>query len=236
MRLPGRDRAERGDGPERFAQRRAEMVSRQLAGRGIADRAVLAAMGAVPRERFVPAALAERAYADGALGIGGGQTISQPYMVARMTEALALAAWLAIHPDAPPRVLEVGTGSGYQAAVLARMGARVVSIERDPDLAAGARERLAELGFEEIEVLLGDGSAGWPPGAPYAGILVAAAAPEPPEPLLAELADGARLVVPVGRRDLQELVVVRRVGKRLETDMLEPCVFVPLLGRFGFEG
>ena len=212
------------------------MVSRQLAARGIADRLVLAAMGEVPRERFVPAALVERAYVDGALGIGAGQTISQPYMVARMSEALALGAWLAVHPDAPPRVLEVGTGSGYQAAVLARMGARVVTIERDAELAARARERLAGLGFEEIEVVVGDGSAGWPAAAPYAGILTAAAAPEPPEPLLAELADGARLVVPVGRRDLQELVVVRRMGRRLETETLEPCVFVPLVGRFGFEG
>jgi protein-L-isoaspartate(D-aspartate) O-methyltransferase len=231
MRIPGRDRA-----ADRFDRRRAEMVSRQLAARGIADPTVLAAMGEVPRERFVPEALIERAYDDGALGIGGGQTISQPYIVARMSEALALPAWIAAHPDVTPRVLEVGTGSGYQAAVLARMGARVVTVERDPELGAEARWRLAELGFEDITVEIADGSAGWPAEAPYAGILVAAAAPEPPEPLLAELDDGARFVAPVGRRDIQELIVVRRVGQRLETETLEPCVFVPLVGRFGFGG
>jgi protein-L-isoaspartate(D-aspartate) O-methyltransferase len=229
MRLPGRDRS-----PDRFDRRRAEMVSRQLAARGIADPSVLAAMGEVPRERFVPAALMERAYDDGALGIGGGQTISQPYIVARMSAALELRAWIAVHPEAVPHVLEIGTGSGYQAAVLARMGARVTSVERDPELATEARQRLTELGFHEVTVELADGSGGWPAGAPYAGILVAAAAPEPPEPLLAELADGARLVAPVGRRYIQELVVVRREGRRLETETLEPCVFVPLLGRFGF--
>jgi protein-L-isoaspartate(D-aspartate) O-methyltransferase len=231
MRIPRRDRA-----PDRFDRRRAEMVGRQLAARGIADPAVLAAMGEVPRERFVPEALVERAYDDGALGIGGGQTISQPYIVARMSEALALPAWIAAHPGVAPRVLEVGTGSGYQAAVLARMGARVISVERDPELGAAARGRLADLGYADVMVEIADGSAGWPADAPYAGILVAAAAPEPPEPLLAELDDGARLVAPVGRRDIQELVVVRRVGQRLETETLEPCVFVPLVGRFGFGG
>ena len=235
MRLPGRGRGSGGDGAaDRFERRRAEMVGRQLAARGITDRAVIAAMGDVPRERFVPDALLERAYDDGALGIGNGQTISQPYMVARMSEALALGAWIATHPDVVPCVLDVGTGSGYQAAVLARMGARVVTVERDPDLAAAAQVRLSALGFEDVRVVVADGSGGWPADAPYAGILVAAAAPEPPEPLLAELDDGARLVVPVGRRDIQELVVVRRVGRRLETETLEPCVFVPLVGRFGF--
>ena len=224
----------RSRGPERFAGRRARMVADQLAARGVTDRAVLAAMAEVARERFVPAALAERAYDDGALGIGGGQTISQPYMVARMSEALELSDWRADHPEAPPRVLEIGTGSGYQAAVLARMGARVVTIERDPELAVAARAVLNELGYWDVRVEIGDGSAGWPDGAPYAGILVAAAAPEPPEPLLAELAEGARLVVPIGRREIQELTVVRRVGRSLETETLEPCVFVPLVGRYGF--
>ncbi|MGH2408171.1 MAG: protein-L-isoaspartate(D-aspartate) O-methyltransferase [Candidatus Limnocylindrales bacterium] len=235
MRLPGRGRASSGDGAwNRFEQRRAEMVDRQLAARAIRDPLVLGAMADVPRERFVPDALVERAYDDGALAIGNGQTISQPYMVARMSEALVLGAWIAAHPGVVPRVLDVGTGSGYQAAVLARMGARVVSVERDPDLAVAARTRLAELDFLDVSVVVGDGSAGWPEDAPYAGILVAAAAPEPPEPLLAELDDGARLVVPVGRRDIQELVAVQRVGRRLETETLEPCVFVPLVGRYGF--
>ena len=219
---------------ERFARLRARMVETQLRQRGVADALVLAAMAEVPRERFVDEFLLELAYTDGALGIGGGQTISQPYMVARMSESLELGAWIAAHPEGPPRVLDIGTGSGYQAAVLARMGASVISVERDPELAAEAKARLEELGYWDIRVEVGDGSAGLPAFAPYAGILVAAAAPEPPEPLIAELAEGARLVVPVGRRDLQELTVVHRVGKRLETERLEPCVFVPLVGKFGF--
>ena len=211
------------------------MVREQLAARGIRDRGVLAAMGSIPRERFVPADLIERAYADGALTIGGGQTISQPYIVARMTEALHLGQASTAGEAASPRVLEVGTGSGYQAAVLAGLGASVVTIERDAALAAEARSRLAELGYGTITVELGDGSAGWPPSAPYDAILVAAACPEAPEPLLAELADGGRLVAPVGSRDIQELTIIRRVGRRLETEVLEPCVFVPLIGQFGFK-
>jgi protein-L-isoaspartate(D-aspartate) O-methyltransferase len=228
MRLIGR-----GRDPGRFAQRREAMIREQLRSRGIDDPAVLAAMAGVPRERFVPRDLVERAYADGALGIGNGQTISQPYIVARMTIALGLRA---DQRGTPPCVLEIGTGSGYQAAILAELGARVVTIERDAQLAVGARQRLADLGYDRVRVEVGDGSAGWPADAPYDGILVAAACPEPPEPLLAELADGGRLVAPVGSRDLQELTVVRRVGQRLETEVLEPCVFVPLIGRFGFAG
>jgi protein-L-isoaspartate(D-aspartate) O-methyltransferase len=228
MRLFGRDRD-----PGRFTRRREAMVRDQLVARGVRDPLVLASMGAIPRERFVPADLIERAYADSALTIGGGQTISQPYIVARMSEALQLGP--AVEAGHPPRVLEIGTGSGYQAAVLARIGAMVVTVERDADLADEARERLAELDFADIRVELGDGSAGWPADAPYDGVLVAAACPEAPEPLLAELADGGRLVAPIGSRDLQELTVIRRVGQKLETDVLEPCVFVPLIGRFGFQ-
>jgi len=254
MRLLGRDRD-----PGRFARRREAMVREQLKSRGVRDPAVLAAMAEIPRERFVPADLVERAYADSALTIGSGQTISQPYIVARMSEALDLKPVAPLGPDPGaasepegeavdraanpttgqarrPHVLEVGTGSGYQAAVLSRIGANVVTIERDATLAAEARQRLAELGYKDVRVELGDGSAGWPDDAPYDGILVAAACPEAPEPLLAELADGGRLVAPVGRRDLQELTVIRRVGQRLETEVLEPCVFVPLIGRFGFRG
>ena len=188
------------------------MVRDQLAARGIKDPGVLEAMGDIPRERFVPPELVEHAYADGALTIGGGQTISQPYIVARMSEALRLEARLASEPDRDegrasdrphprPRVLEIGTGSGYQAAILARMGATVVTVERDARLAAEASKRLADLGYEGVTVELGDGSAGWPVMAPYDAILVAAACPEAPEPLLAELADGGRLVAPVGSRD-----------------------------------
>jgi protein-L-isoaspartate(D-aspartate) O-methyltransferase len=229
MRLFGRDRD-----AGRFARRRGSMVHDQLVARGVRDPLVLAAMGAIPRERYVPSNLVERAYADSALTIGGGQTISQPYIVARMSEALQLGS--AVEAGRRPRVLEIGTGSGYQAAVLARMGAMVVTVERDADLAAAARERLADEGFGDIQVELGDGSTGWPADAPYDGILVAAACPEAPEPLLAELADGGRLVAPIGSRDLQELTVIRRVVQRLETEVLEPCVFVPLIGRFGFPG
>ncbi len=133
-------------------------------------------------------------------------------------------------------MLEIGTGSGYQAAILARMGATVVTVERDARLAAEASKRLADLGYDGVTVELGDGSAGWPAMAPYDAILVAAACPEAPEPLLAELADGGRLVAPVGSRTIQELTVIQRVGQRLETEVLEPCVFVPLIGSHGFSG
>jgi protein-L-isoaspartate(D-aspartate) O-methyltransferase len=227
MRLLGRDRD-----PGRFARRREAMVRDQLVARGVRDPRVLAAMGEVPRERFVPSGLVERAYSDGALAIGGGQTISQPYIVARMSEAIELPP--VDDAGLKPRALEIGTGSGYQAAILARMAATVVTIERDAALAAEARDRLAELGYIDIRVEVGDGSAGWPAEAPYDGILVAAACPEAPEPLLAELADGGRLVAPIGSRSLQELTIIQRVGSRLQTEVLEPCVFVPLVGRFGF--
>jgi protein-L-isoaspartate(D-aspartate) O-methyltransferase len=150
-----------------------------------------------------------------------------------MTEALDLTAWIAQHGEGPPRALDVGTGSGYQAAVLAECGAEVVSIERDEELALEARERLAALGYR-IEVVVGDGSLGWPPQVPYAGIIVAAAAPDPPPPLLEQLEDGGRLVVPIGTRNHQDLVVLRRRGDRFEERLLEPCVFVPLVGRYGF--
>jgi protein-L-isoaspartate(D-aspartate) O-methyltransferase len=208
------------------------MVDHQLRARRIRDPAVLDAMGRVPRERFVPPSLLQRAYEDGALGIGHGQTISQPYIVARMTEALELSAWQATHPDERPDVLDVGTGSGYQAAVLAAIGGRVTSIEQDPDLAKEARRRLAELGFE-VNVVVGDGGVGWRPAAPYVGIVVAAAVGYVPEPLIDQLADGGRVVAPVGNRMQQTLKVVQRVGDGRRERSLEPCVFVPLLGRYG---
>lgn len=210
------------------------MLRDQLETRGVRDREVLDALARVPRERFVPEPLVERAYDDCALGIGGGQTISQPYMVARMTDLLQLPAWRRGHPGEPVTVLDVGTGSGYQAAVLAALGARVTSIERDPHLAAEAETRLAAIGFPELEVVVGDGSAGWESGAPYAGIIVAAAAAEAPLPLVAQLADGARLIIPIGPRDHQDLTVLERVGDRITRQILEPCVFVPLVGRFGY--
>jgi protein-L-isoaspartate(D-aspartate) O-methyltransferase len=203
------------------------MVRAQLRGRGIRDEAVLAAMETTPRELFVPPDLADQAYADRALPLGSGQTISQPYMVARMTEAL--------EPRPGDRVLEVGTGSGYQAAVLSRLVDRVYSVERKPELAEGARERLARMGVENVEIRVADGSGGWPEKGPYQGIVVTAAAPEVPEALVEQLdPDGGRLVIPVGDRSLQQLTRVKRTGDDVETAGLLACRFVPLLGEGGW--
>lgn len=205
------------------------MVERQLRARGIADERVLAAMSEVPREAFIADRRRDQAYLDAALPIESGQTISQPYIVALMTELL----W----PSEGDRVLEIGTGSGYQAAVLAAMGCLVTSIERLPELAAAARSRLERLGFaERVAIRIGDGSLGDPDGAPYPRIIVTAAAPSVPEPLRQQLdPNGGRMVVPVGGRWQQELVVVVRRG---EADWVEQpaggCVFVPLVGEAGF--
>jgi protein-L-isoaspartate(D-aspartate) O-methyltransferase len=211
------------------------MVRDQLQARGVYDPATLAAMGLVPRESFVGPSQRPHAYRDSALSIGHGQTISQPYMVARMTESLGFAdmgwPWVGDRPT----VLDIGTGSGYQAAVLAQAGARVVSIERDPELAAEAQARLAELGYE-VAVHVGDGSVGFEAGAPYAGIVVGAGAPSVPPLLVEQLADGARLVVPVGPRRSQTLTVVQNLGDRTVTRSSDACVFVPLVGRHGHPG
>jgi len=211
------------------------MVRDQLWSRGIRDRRVLAAMGLVPRESFVVAGREADAYADGPLSIGRGQTISQPYIVARMTESIGLPETVGPGSWARPRVLDVGTGSGYQAAILAQMGAEVISIERDTSLAEAARERLQRLGYA-VEVVVGDGSLGYAPGAPYQGIVVAAGAPTLPAPLVEQLADGARLVVPVGDGRSQRLTIVHRRGADDETTQTDRCVFVPLVGRFGHPG
>jgi protein-L-isoaspartate(D-aspartate) O-methyltransferase len=204
------------------------MVATQLRARGIRDERVLGALLAVPREQFVPEWQRGAAYADEALPIPVGQTISQPYMVARMTELLEVVAG--------DRVLEVGTGSGYQAAVLASLGCRVTTIERHSELAAAARERLVRLGFgEAVEVRVGDGSLGAPDEAPWRGIVVTAAAPTVPMPLRDQLdRDGGRLVVPVGSRDRQDLIVVTRRGDEWLERNDGPCVFVPLVGEAGF--
>ena len=206
------------------------MVQTQLRARGIADERVLAAMARLPRERFVPEERRAIAYADEALPIPAGQTISQPWIVARMTELLA--------PRVGDRVLDIGTGSGYQAAILALLGARVVSIERQPVLAESARARLAELGFgDQVDVRVGDGSLGDPTGAPWDGILVAAAAPAIPNPLREQLSpNGGRLVIPVGDRRRQDLLLVVRHGDIWDENNDGPCVFVPLVGEQGFPG
>jgi protein-L-isoaspartate(D-aspartate) O-methyltransferase len=206
------------------------MVESQLRSRGIRDERVLDAMASLPRERFVPDDRRRIAYADEALPIAAGQTISQPWIVARMTELLA--------PRPGDRVLDIGTGSGYQAAILAMLGARVVSIERQPELAASARERLSELGFgDQIEVRLGDGSLGDPTGAPWDGILVAAAAPSIPPSLREQLSpNGGRLAIPVGDLRRQNLLLVVRDGDTWQERNDGPCVFVPLVGEEGFPG
>jgi protein-L-isoaspartate(D-aspartate) O-methyltransferase len=207
----------------------------QLERRGIHDPAVLAAMRAVPRERFVPADLRASAYEDGALPIGHGQTISQPYIVASMTQALALSEWSEAHDGARPRALDVGTGSGYQAAVLAQMGAEVVSIEREPELAASARALLDDLGYD-VNVLVGDGSMGALQEAPFAGIVVAAAAPAVPLPLVEQLLPDGRLVIPLGERFEQAITLVQRAegDDGFSREVIEPAVFVPLIGEHGF--
>ncbi len=205
------------------------MVANQLRGRGVGHERVLAVMGTLPRELFIPEWRRDLAYADEAVPIQAGQTISQPYIVARMTELLA--------PEPGDRVLEIGTGSGYQAAVLAMLGCQVTTYERQPELAASARERLARLGFSDrVEVRLADGSLGDPDAQPYPRIIVTAAAPRIPDSLREQLADEGRMVIPVGSRDRQELLVVTRHGDEWEERSDGACVFVPLIGEGGFEG
>jgi protein-L-isoaspartate(D-aspartate) O-methyltransferase len=203
------------------------MVATQLRRRGIADERVLAVMGTLPRERFMASGERVAAYADAAAPIAEGQTISQPYVVARMTELLQVAPG--------DRVLEIGTGSGYQAAVLAGLGAHVRSIERLPTLAAAARDRLTTLEIGDVEIRVGDGSLGDPEGAPWDGIIVTAAAPAVPDPLREQLAIGGRLVIPVGERWDQQLLVIERRGPSDWAETSDGAViFVPLIGREGF--
>ncbi len=209
-----------------YAEERERMVAKQLMARGISDERVLEAMRTVPRHAFVPIDLVEHAYDDKPLNIGGGQTISQPYMVALMTELLSLRP--------TDRVLEVGTGSGYHAAVLAFLAAEVVTVERRPVLAEQARERLAELGYANIVVYVSDGTLGWEPAAPYDAILVTAGAPAVPEPLCRQLELGGRLVCPVGTRETQRLVVARCTEEGIAQSESIPCIFVPLIGQEGW--
>ncbi len=210
-----------------FATLRARMVERQLRRRGISDARVLEAMGEVPREVFVPPAQRHRAYADSALPIAERQTISQPWIVAAICQALELRGG--------ERVLEVGTGSGYSAGVLALLAAQVVSVERHPVLALGAREALASLAIVNVELIVGDGSQGVPERAPFEAIAVHAAAPAAPPALLEQLAEGGRLVVPiVADEETDLLTVLRRRGAKFEAETIGPCRFVPLVGEEGF--
>jgi protein-L-isoaspartate(D-aspartate) O-methyltransferase len=207
---------------------RLDMVEQQIAARGVSDERVLAAMREVPRHLFVPTGRRAEAYDDRPVPIGEGQTISQPYMVAIMTAALA--------PRDTDRVLEIGTGSGYQTAILARLAASVISIERHQTLADEAANRLRELDLGNVRIVVADGTEGWPEGAPFERILVTAGAPAVPETLRSQLARGGRLVIPVGPPGLQRLTTVERHGDRFETREGEACTFVPLVGRHGWDG
>jgi len=208
-------------GDESYATARAHMVETQIRARGIKDSRVLKAMGEVPRHLFVPADVRDRAYDDSPLPIGDGQTISQPYIVALMTSLLEL------HPN--DKVLEIGTGSGYQAAVLSHLAAEVYTIEIRPDLAHEAEHRLSDLGYTNVHVRIGDGYGGWPAVAPFDGIVVTAAPPHIPQPLIDQLKVGGRMVVPVGAY-FQDLQVITKTAHGLEKKNVIPVRFVPMTG------
>jgi protein-L-isoaspartate(D-aspartate) O-methyltransferase len=203
------------------------MVERQLHRRGIDDERVLDAMAEVPRESFVPESVRDSAYNDSALPIGHEQTISQPWVVAAICQALGLSG--------NEKVLEIGTGSGYSAAVLAKLADRVMSLERVSELGEAARARLEELGFENVEVIIGDGSRGYPDEAPYDAIAVHAATPEAPHSLLAQLGPGGRLVVPIATGSADLLTAFIREDEGLRQETIGPCRFVPLIGAEGFK-
>jgi protein-L-isoaspartate(D-aspartate) O-methyltransferase len=209
------------------AAARRRMVEEQIRNRRLTGERLLQAMRAVPRHLFVPPEYAESAYEDRALPIGSGQTISQPYMVALMTAAL--------DPGPGMRILEVGTGSGYQAALLASMGAEVVTIERIAALSIRAQNLLTRLKLAGVRFEIGDGSRGFPPAAPYDGIIVTAGAPSIPSILKAQLADGGHIVIPSGSYNLQNLIVVTRTGESFQEQNRGACAFVPLIGEQGWK-
>jgi protein-L-isoaspartate(D-aspartate) O-methyltransferase len=215
-------------GVDKFAVARREMVEDQIRRRGVASPCVLEAMLSVPRHEFVPDEFRAYAYADKPLPIGEGQTISQPFMVGAMTEALELTG--------SERVLEIGTGSGYQSAVLSLLAREVISIESHTSLALAAQERLGRLGFANVHIHNGDGSLGFADAAPYDAILITAAAPEIPPLLASQLGEGGRLVIPVGSQENQELLQARKEEGKLYSRALFDCRFVPLLGRYGWSG
>jgi protein-L-isoaspartate(D-aspartate) O-methyltransferase len=207
--------------PGHFAIERRRMVETQLRARGIRDRRLLDAMGTIPRHEFVEVRYHDQAYADHPLAIGAGQTISQPYIVALMLETLQLK------PDS--KVLEIGTGSGYQTALLARLAGHVYSMERHAELARQAAETLSRLGLTNASVVTGDGNRGLPEHAPFDAIVVSAAAEEVPPALFEQLREGGRMIIPVGPREAQELQLVRKLGGKALTTVMEGCRFVPLI-------
>jgi protein-L-isoaspartate(D-aspartate) O-methyltransferase len=209
-----------------LAVARQNMVSQQIVRRGVSNARVLEALLAVPRHVFVPPENRSQAYADGALTIGEGQTISQPYMVAVMTEALQV--------ESHHRVLEIGTGSGYQTAILAELAQEVYSVERSQPLAEDARMLLEEMGYSNIQFRVGDGTKGWPDKAPFDRIIVTAGAPAVPNELKSQLCEGGLLVIPVGGRALQELFRYTRKGDDLVGQPITSCRFVPLVGEEGW--
>lgn len=209
-----------------FASRRLAMVNDQLRRRGIHDERVLTAMEEVKRHLFLPGGMEEEAYLDRPVQIGYGQTISQPYIVAMMTELLQL--------EATDSVLEIGSGSGYQAAIIAKISDNVISIERIPEVAIQAEENLRRAHIEGVRIIVADGTVGYPESSPYDAILVTAGAPSVPSPLLSQLADGGRLVAPVGDADVQHLVRVVRHGDECVFESFEPVRFVPLIGKYGW--
>ncbi len=225
LRMPGRGADTMYADP--FITLREKMVSEQIARRGLHAPRLLEAFRHVPRHSFVSPECQKNAYDDGPLPIGSGQTISQPYIVALMTSLLAL--------EGKENVLEIGTGSGYQAAILAELARTVHTIERHSPLAERASETLHTLGYANIFIHTGDGTRGWPDASPYQGILVTAASPNPPQPLLDQLAEGGRLVIPVGNHYGQDLQVWERHGDKFEPESIIPVMFVPLRGEFGWK-
>lgn len=212
-----------------YKRLREEMVRKQLIPRGITDRKVLDAFLRVEREKFVPLMVRKDAYGDFPLSIGEGQTISQPYMVALMTQCLKLSG--------KEKVLEIGTGSGYQTAILAQLTREVYSVERIPSLAEKARNLLKKMGYKNIRIFVGNGSLGLKEYAPYDRIIVTAGAKNLPSPLLEQLKEGGVMVIPVGDTYSQELMVVeKKKGEKITTRVVEKCVFVPLIGEYGWEG
>ena len=212
--------------PDPFLEQRQRMVAVQLRRRGIFDERVLQVMERVPRHEFIAPQFLNRAYHDDPVPIGEGQTVSQPYIVAYMLQALAIS------PE--HCVLEIGTGTGYQAALLAELAHEVISIERHAPLAVAARDNLARLGYRNLTVVNADGTTGWPEAAPYDRIIVAAASPQVPSPLFDQLKERGRMIIPVGSPDIQELLLVQKENGQFVSTRLEGCRFVPLIGAEGF--